>query len=102
MTATKMTAIINDRIDVRISKEQKELIKFASELSGFKSLTEFIVFTTNKEANKIIAEKNQILKSLEDRKIFVDAILNPLGPNVSLKNALLNYLKFKDANEINS
>ena len=82
-----MTAIINDRIDVRISKEQKELIKFASELRGFKSLTEFIVFTTNKEANKIIAEKNQILKSLEDKKIFVDAILNPPSPNVNLKNA---------------
>ena len=96
-----MTAIINDRIDVRISKEQKELIKFASELSGFKSLTEFIVFTTNKEANKIIAEKNQILKSLEDKKIFVDAILNPPSPNANLKNALLNYRKFKDANEIN-
>lgn len=96
-----MTAIINDRIDVRISKEQKELIKFASELSGFKSLTEFIVFTTNKEANKIIAEKNQILKSLEDKKIFVDAILNSPSPNANLKNALLNYQKFKDANEIN-
>ena len=94
-----MTAIINDRIDVRISKKQKELIKFASELRGFKSLTEFIVFTTSKEANKIIAEQNQILKSLEDKKIFVDAILNPPTPNVNLKNALLNYQKFKDANE---
>ena len=94
-----MTAIINDRIDVRISKEQKELIKFASELRGFKSLTEFIVSTTSKEASKIIAEKNQILKSLEDKKIFVNAILNTPSPNVNLKNAILNYQKFKDANE---
>lgn len=96
-----MTTLINDRIDVRISKEQKELIKFASELSGFKSLSEFIVFTTSKEANKIIAEKNQILKSLEDKKIFVEAILNPPSPNANLKNALLNYQKFKDADETN-
>lgn len=95
-----MTTLINDRIDVRISKEQKELIKFASELCGFKSLSEFIVFTTNKEANKIIAEKNQILKSLEDKKIFVDAILNSPVPNANLKNALLNYKKIEGANEI--
>ena len=51
-----MATFINDRIDVRISKEQKELVKYASDLSGFKSLTEFIVFCINKEANKVIIE----------------------------------------------
>lgn len=95
-----MSTLINDRIDVRISREQKELIKFASDLSGFKSLTEFIVFCINKEANKIIIENNQILKSIEDKKVFLTAILNPPAPNAKLKKAQLNYNKFIEANEI--
>lgn len=94
-----MGALINDRIDVRISREQKELIKLASDLSGFKSLTEFVVFCINKEANKIIVENDQILKSIEDKKVFLTAILNPPAPNDSLKKAQLNYHKFMEAND---
>jgi uncharacterized protein (DUF1778 family) len=93
-----MRTAINDRIDVRISRDQKELIKFACDLSGFKSLSEFIVFCVNKESNKIIVENNQILKSIEDKKIFLNAILNPPAPNSRLKKAQLNYNKFIEAN----
>jgi uncharacterized protein (DUF1778 family) len=96
---TQSIKSINDRIDVRISKEQKELIKSASELSGFKSLTEFIVYTTSREASRIIEEKSMILKSLEDKKIFVEAILNPPTPNDKLRKAHSNYQKFINQNE---
>jgi len=95
-----MKTLVNDRIDVRISKGQKELIKYASELRGFKSLTEFIIFSVNKEANEIIVEHNQVLKSIEDKKIFLAAILNPAKPNAALKKAQSNYLKFIESNEI--
>lgn len=95
-----MATLINDRIDVRISREQKELIKFASDLRGFKSLSEFIVFCTSKEANQIIMENNQILKSIEDKKVFLNAILNPPAPNSRLKTAQLNYNKFIESNGI--
>lgn len=93
-----MATLVNDRIDVRISKEQKEMIKIASELKGFKSLTEFVVYCINNEANKIIIENNQILRSIEDKKIFLNAILNPPKPNAKLKKAQQNYLKFIESN----
>jgi len=48
-----MATVVNDRIDVRISKEQKELIKFACDLSGFKNLTEFVVFASAKKLIKL-------------------------------------------------
>ena len=96
-----MANVINDRIDVRISKEQKEFVKYASEIRGFKNLTEFIIFCVNKEANDIILENNIILKSLEDKRVFVDALLNPAEPNEKLKRAQSNYLKFIEANETN-
>jgi len=89
-----MATIVNDRIDVRISKEQKELFKYASELRGFKSLTEFVVFCINSEANKIINDNNSMLNSLEDKKIFVNALLNPPAPNDKLKKAQSTYKKF--------
>jgi len=95
-----MATLINDRIDVRISKEQKELIKYASELRGFKSLSEFIVFCVNTEANNIIRENNLILKTLEDKKIFLDAILNPPAPTKKLQRAKDNYNQFSQVNEV--
>lgn len=95
-----MATVINDRIDVRISKEQKELFKLASELSGFKNLTEFVVYCINKEANQIVIDHNQVLKSMEDKKIFLNAILHPPQPNAKLKKAQLNYSKFLASDEV--
>ena len=89
-----MATLVNDRIDVRISKEQKELVKYASELRGFKSLSEFVVFCINKESSDIIRENNIILKTIEDKKLFLDAILNPPKPNAKLKKAQMNYHNF--------
>ncbi len=94
-----MSNSVNDRIDIRISKEQKELIKFASDLSGFKSLSEFIVHCVNKEANKIIVENNLILKSIADKKVFLEALMNPPAPNAQLKKALSNYNQFAATND---
>lgn len=90
-----MATLVNDRIDVRISKEQKELIKFASELSGFKSLSEFVVYHVGKRAKEIVKEHNTILKSNRDKEIFLNAILNPPAPNAELKEAQLHYNKLR-------
>lgn len=94
-----MRTVINDRIDVRISKEQKEFVKYASEISGFKNLSEFVIYCINKQANEIILENNLILKSIEDKRVFVDVILNPPKPNSKLKQAQSNYKKFIETNE---
>ncbi len=90
-----MATLINDRIDVRISKEQKELIKYASSLRGFKSLSEFIVYCVSTEASKIIMDNERVLKTIEDNEIFVNAILNPPAPGEGLKKAQLAALTHK-------
>ena len=89
-----MATTVNDRIDVRISKEQKEFFKHASELRGFKSLSEFVVFCINAESNKIINDNNTMLKSMEDKRIFVNALLDPPAPNAKLVEAHLTYKEF--------
>ncbi len=95
-----MGTIIDDRIDVRISKEQKELVKQACTLSGFKNLSEFVVFCISKEAKAIIKENDTILKSLEDKKIFVNTLLQVAEPTAKLSSAHDKYIEFiKEQNE---
>lgn len=96
-----MSTVSKERIDIRISKEQKEFVKYAAELRGFKNLSEFVVYCINTEANNIVKDNNLIVKTLEDKKIFLNAILNPPTPNERLKKAQLNYEKFKEANGFN-
>lgn len=93
-----MATLSKDRIDVRISKEQKDFIRYASELCGFKNLSEFVVHCINSEARKIVKENNLFLKTFEDKKIFINAILNPPAPNDYLKAAQSNYKKSKKGN----
>lgn len=93
-------ATLKDRIDIRISKEQKEFIRYASELRGFKNLSEFVVHCINAEANKIVKENELIVETLEDKKIFLEAVLNPPAPNSKLKSAQLRYKDFKKSNAI--
>jgi uncharacterized protein (DUF1778 family) len=90
-----MAITFSERIDVRISMEQKELIKHAAVLRGFKSVSEFVVYCLNTEAAKIINDSNAMLKNLEDKKIFIEAILNPPAPNENLKKAQLRYQQIK-------
>ena len=80
-----------DRIDIRISKENKDLIKYAAEISGFKTVSEFIVSLAKKEAKRIIEEETKLIKSIEDKTKFVEALLNPPAPNKALKSALEQY-----------
>lgn len=95
-----MATQVNDRIDVRISTEQKELFRRASAIGGFKNLTEFVVYCVNKESKSLLIEESQILKNEEDKRIFFNALLNPPSPNARLKQARLTYLKIKSEHDI--
>ena len=86
-----MAKLASDRIDIRISKENKDLIKYAAEISGFKTVSEFIISMAKNEAKRIIEEEARHLKSMDDKVLFVETLLNPPAPNKTLKSALDNY-----------
>jgi uncharacterized protein (DUF1778 family) len=81
------------RFDTRLTKRQKELFELAAKISGFKSLSEFVIYSTQQAANSIVEKHNAILASDEDRNVFFDAIVNPAKPNKSLKDAAKAYQK---------
>lgn len=81
----------NARFDTRLPKEQKEFFEYAANLGGFRTLTEFVIFSVKERAKKIVDEHNKILASERDKEIFFNAIMNPQKPNKKLRNAALKY-----------
>lgn len=88
MKAANMT-----RFDTRLSTEMKEFFEYAADLAGYKTLTEFVIYSVKVQAEKIVEKHNAILASQKDQEIFFTAIMNPDEPNVNLKEAAKRYKK---------
>jgi uncharacterized protein (DUF1778 family) len=82
------------RFDARLPKEQKRLFEKAAYLGGYRSLTDFIIFTVQEKAKEIIQESEQIIASEKDSQVFFKAITNPKKPSKTLRKALDDYHAF--------
>jgi|SRR5450631_746275 len=81
------------RFDTRIPKDQKDLFQQAAELGGFKTLSEFVIYSAKVQAEIIVKKHESIVTSKKDAKIFFDAIINPPAANNELKKAASSYNK---------
>lgn len=79
------------RFDTRLSKEQKDFFEYAASLGGFRTLTEFVIFSVQEKAKKIVADHNTLLESKKDKEIFFNALINASEPNTKLKDAAKRY-----------
>lgn len=79
------------RFDTRLSKEQKVIFERAALLGGYRNLSDFVISAVQEKAKMIIKEKETILASEKDSKIFFDAIANPGKPNDKLIEAAKQY-----------
>ena len=84
-----------DRLEARVTPEQKKLITRAAALRG-SSVTDFIVASAQQEAAETI--KNFELLTLHDeaRDVFVDAILHPPAPNEAARKAAQRYKEHRE------
>ncbi|KTC91774.1 Uncharacterized protein conserved in bacteria [Legionella cincinnatiensis] len=82
-----------ERLEARLSREQKELIQHAADLLG-RSLTDFVINSLQEEAKKIIREHEIITLTARESKNFVNSLLNPPEPNVALNKAVKRYNSF--------
>jgi uncharacterized protein (DUF1778 family) len=80
------------RFDARLSKEQKDLFERAASLTG-RTLTEFVISSAQKEADKLIEKHYAILASKKDQQIFFSTLMNPPKANTNLKKAVAIYKK---------
>jgi uncharacterized protein (DUF1778 family) len=83
---------ITERLEARVSREQKQLFQHAAELRGV-TLTDFLVGALQEAARKTIEDHNVIRLAAKEQKVFVQSLMNPPAPNGALKRAVKRYRK---------
>lgn len=74
------------RIEARIAPDALAVVKHAAEIQG-RSLSDFVVVAAQEAAHRAIEEAHLIRLSMEDRRRFVDCLLNPPEPSPALLRA---------------
>ena len=82
--------IRDERLEARVTKEQKALFVRAAELQG-RSLTDFLVASAQEAAMKAVCRHGAMRLSERERQAFVSALLNPPSPARALENAGKRY-----------
>ena len=75
-----------ERIEARLSSEAKAVIQRAADISG-RSVSDFVVTSALEAAKATIRDHAVIVLSARDSNTFVEALLNPIGPNEALNAA---------------
>jgi uncharacterized protein (DUF1778 family) len=78
------------RLEARITPDQKRLIERAAELRGT-TVTEFVIASAQQAAADTIKDFEVLTLRDEARKVFVNAILNPPRPNEAARAAARRY-----------
>ena len=79
-----------ERLEARVTPEQKKLIARADALRGF-SVTEFVVASAQQAASEAIKDFELLALYDNAREVFVNAILNPPLPNEATRAAAKRY-----------
>ena len=83
----------SERIEFRVSKEEKKLFEYARSLKGFTSFSDFARRAIRKEAMAILEAEKSILISKRDKEIFFNALM---GTEEKPNDALISAIKFHD------
>ena len=83
-------ALRAERVEIRMTPAQKENIERAASLRGT-SVTDFILNEVQPAATAAIQEFELLELRNEDRRVFVEALLNPPEPNEALKAAAIRH-----------
>ncbi len=74
------TAVLRtERIEARVTKQEKEVIATAASLRGI-SDSDLVRTAITDAANRIIAESQTLTLSEQERRTFVQALMNPPKP----------------------
>ncbi len=84
--ATTYVAKRSERLDARVTREEKETIETAAGLRGI-SVTDFLRMCVKEAALRTIRESEILSLAQNSRRIFVEALLNPPKPNEKARAA---------------
>ncbi len=76
----------SERLEARITAEQKELFREAATLAGV-TLTDFVIRSVQQAALRTLEERLLVNLSRNDQRAFVQAMLSPAKPHARLRAA---------------
>ena len=79
-----------DRLEARVTAEQKALVAHAAALEG-RSITDFVLASVQDAAKRAIAEHEVIQLSVRDSRAFVEALLAPREPSARMLDRVATY-----------
>ncbi len=79
-----------ERLEARITREQKRIIERAARLRGT-SVTDFVVASAQRAARDAISDSERMTLRGEAREAFVNALLNPPAPSAAANQAARRY-----------
>ena len=82
----------NERLEARVSAEQKELFVRAAELQG-RTLTDFVIASVHAAAVQTLEDMRSIRLTAQESRAFAEAVLNPREPAPRLKAAAQRYIR---------
>lgn len=88
--ASSVSGQKRERVEARISAEQKVLIERAAQLRGC-SLSEYLVRSAQDAAERDLRDYQAITLSARDSQIFIEALLDPQPANPALRAAAREY-----------
>jgi uncharacterized protein (DUF1778 family) len=80
----------DNRIDLRVTREQKAVLEKAASLSGV-SLSAYTLLHLLPQAQQDIENREKLVLSDRDRDLFLSAITNPPELQGKLKSAIAEY-----------
>lgn len=86
------TARSIERLEARITSDQKELFKEAARLRGV-TLTDFVINSAYEAAMKTLEASHLIDLGARDRDALVDALLHPKAPTKKLRDAAARHAR---------
>jgi len=94
-TRDRQPSSSNERLEARVSQQQKLLFQRAASLKGL-TLTDFMIDSLQKAAVSAVEEHDLIKLTPEDKRIFVDALMNPPAPNAAARRAVARYRRMQE------
>jgi uncharacterized protein (DUF1778 family) len=79
-----------ERLEARVTAEQKRLIERAAALQG-RTVTDFLLTSVQDAARRAIEEHHRLTLSVRDSEVFVDALLDPKPINDRLRDTVRRY-----------
>jgi uncharacterized protein (DUF1778 family) len=89
-TTTALPRRRSERLEARVTAEQKALIEHAAALEG-RSITDFVLASVQDAAKRAIAEHEVIRLSMRDSQSFVEALHAPRQPGQRMRERVAAY-----------